>query len=605
MAKDRQLDKFSPLSNERITEIIERSKAKPIKEWLVPIAVKTEEVLAKEKYKILAEATKDESGNRKEISKEFINENIDLIGEFLKDCRLIGTLTAINKVSREAYVIGAEGVSLINEYLATKPSNSAAHEVMVVRNSDFYTDETGSSKTANIMMDKKGIHSAWAKALSEDLSRAKENNEDLNKTYLVETFSSTGGNHFVAVTVRKKVGEDAPLVDFFDPSPGLLRGNIETFQNSIAVGFAGQIMVDATLTKVFREQGLQFDSGKYFNNCEPFQMRGSANCSIFSYEKAYTTASLSREEHEKLLTDHYRFDSPFGGKGEIDIDLTAVHASEDGKVHEPRLNMPPQYMAKSQFSSNVKSYYDDGRMDLVTHKLKSGEEETVKERYDRYAKDAEGNKIPNSLIDQKMLRQKYGHLFEIVTSPEFLQMAQIASLAEIPAVPAFSNSAYFPDFIASEIPDNEKARRLIKGYKASEEEKRQGMQDIIGLNDLIPFPTKITSASYDEATNKCQAVIYVSDRLKQRLEVWARENAFDMDVQTENFDEKGFQFSHINPILRSREKVILTIPVTEESFKKIADTDKKRFEATTPLPRIGVAEVAQLAPTEAQQGQEK
>lgn len=605
MSKDKQLDKFSPLSNERITEIIERSKTKPIKDWLVPISAKTKEVLEEEKYKILAEATKDELGNRKQVSKEFINENLDLIGEFLKDCRLIGTLNEKSEVNRGAYVIGAEGVSLINEYLATKTNNADAHEVVVVRNSDFYTNDNGSSKTANIMMDKKGIHSGLAERLNEDLSIARENSEDLNKTYLVEIFSSTGGNHFIAVTIRKEANENSPLVDFFDPSPGLLRGNIETFQNSIAVGFAGQVMVDATLTKVFREQGLEFNSEKYFNNCEAFQMRGSANCSIFSYEKAYTTASLNREEHEKLLRDHYRFDSPFGGKSEIEINLEAVKGSEDGKVHNPKLNMPPQYMATSQFGSNVESYDDDGRMDLVIHKRKSGEEETVKQRYDRYFVEDESNKKRNFLIDQKMLRQKYGHLFEIATSPQFLEMAEMESSKTIPQVSVYANSAYFPEYNDSEIPTNEQAKRLVKGYKVSEEEKKQGMQDVIGLNDIMPFPTKIVSASYDEASNNCQAVIYVSDRLKQRLEVWARENNFGINPQTENFDEKGFEFSHINSILRSREKVTLTIPVNEESFKKIADTDKKRFESTTPLSRIEVEDVIQVDPPQIQQNQGK
>jgi hypothetical protein len=603
MPNNVKLDKFSPLSNERITEIIERSKTKPIKDWLVPISSKTKEVLEEEKYKILAEATKDELGNRKQVSKEFINENLDLIGEFLKDCRLIGTLNEKSEVNLGSYVIGAEGVSLINEYLATKPNNANAHEVEVVRNIDFYTDDMHSSKTSNIMMDKKGVHSVWVAKLSEDLSIAKENNEDLNKTYLVETFSSTGGNHFIAVTIRKEADENSPLVDFFDPSPGLLRGNIETFQNSIAVGFAGQIMVDATLTKVFKEQGLEFNSEKYFNNCEPLQARGSGNCSVFSYEKAYTTASLSREEHEKLLRDHYRFDSPFGGKSEIEINLEAVKESEDGKVHNPILNLPPQYMATSQFGTNVKSYYDDGRMNEVNHKRKSGEEETVKERYDRYLDvDESGNLKINSLILEKMLRQKYGHLFEIATSPQFLEMAEIESSKTIPQVSVYANSAYFPEYNDSEIPTNEQAKRLVKGYKVSEEEKKQGMQDVIGLNDIMPFPTKIVSASYDEASNNCHATIYVSERLKQRLEIWARENNFGINPQTENFDEKGFQFSHINSILRSREKVTLTIPVNEESFKKIADTDKKRFESTTPLPRMEVVNIDQVLTSQIEQG---
>ncbi len=601
MTKDTKLDKFSPLSNDRITEIVERSKDKPIKDWLIPIAAKTQEMLGKEKYEILAKQTRDADGKRKIISKEFLNENLDLVGEFLKDCRLIGTLNEKSEVSRGAYVIGAEGLSLVNEYLATKPNNSDAHEVAVVRNIDFFTgeDDSGSSKTANILMDKKGVHNGWARMLSEDLSQAKD--KDFNKTYLIEAFRSTGGNHFIAVTIRKNAGEDAPLVDFFDPSAGLIRGNIETFQNAIAVGFAAQVMVDATLTKVFEEQELRFDSEKYFNNFEPFQMRGSGNCSIFSYEKAYATASLSRKDHEDLLKDHYKFSNPFGGKGEIDIDLAAVSASDIGKVENPRFDLPAQYMAMSQFRSNAEQYYGDGRMETADHKRKGGKEETVKQRYDRYARDENGELIPNSLIDQKMLRQKYGHLFEIVTSPQFLEMADMERRIEIPAVPAFADSAYFPNYTADEMPDNEQVKNLVKGRKASEEEKERGIKDVKGLNDIMPFPIKIVSAAYDEATNQCHASLYVSDRLRHRIEVWARENDFAFDAQTENFDEKDFKLSHMSPILRSREKVTITVPVNEESLKKIADTDKARFEATTPLPRAGGALANQVLPTQIEQ----
>ncbi len=69
MTKDTKLDKFSPLSNDRITEIVERSKDKPIKDWLIPIAAKTQEMLGKEKYEILAKQTRDADGSRKIISK--------------------------------------------------------------------------------------------------------------------------------------------------------------------------------------------------------------------------------------------------------------------------------------------------------------------------------------------------------------------------------------------------------------------------------------------------------------------------------------------------------------------------------------------------------
>ena len=180
-------------------------------------------------------------------------------------------------------------------------------------------------------------------------------------------------------------------------------------------------------------------------------------------------------------------------------------------------------------------------------------------------------------------------------------MADMERKVEIPEVPAFADSAYFPEYTADEMPDNEQVKNLVKGRKASEEEKERGIKDVKGLNDIMPFPIKIVSAAYDEATNQCHASLYVSDRLRHRIEVWARENDFAFDAQTENFDEKDFKLSHMSSILRSREKVTITVPVNEESLKKIADTDKARFEATTPLPRAGGALANQVLPTQIEQ----
>ncbi len=180
-------------------------------------------------------------------------------------------------------------------------------------------------------------------------------------------------------------------------------------------------------------------------------------------------------------------------------------------------------------------------------------------------------------------------------------MADMERKVEIPEVPAFADSAYFPEYTADEMPDNEQVKNLVKGRKASEEEKERGIKDVKGLNDIMPFPIKIVSAAYDEATNQCHASLYVSDRLRHRIEVWARENDFAFDAQTENFDEKDFKLSHMSSILRSREKVTITVPVNEESLKKIADTDKARFEATTPLSRAGGALANQVLPTQIEQ----
>ena len=110
-------------------------------------------------------------------------------------------------------------------------------------------------------------------------------------------------------------------------------------------------------------------------------------------------------------------------------------------------------MAMSQFRSNVEQYYGDGRMETADHKRKVGKEETVKQRYDRYARDENGESIPNSLIDQKMLRQKYGHLFEIVTSTLSLSKSRVEFLQFNPCVISSKapDSFYF-FFISLHIP---------------------------------------------------------------------------------------------------------------------------------------------------------
>ncbi|MBM5782055.1 MAG: hypothetical protein FJ368_01385, partial [Pelagibacterales bacterium] len=505
-----KIQKFSALSKARIEEIIDRCKEKNITKWLAPIARKSQEILTSTEYAHLKDL-----GQNLDVGK--LNDNITEIASFLKDCRLIGAENNKEEVIHAGnYVIGAEGVALINEYMATKPNNVGSHEVKIIKNQDLYGEEN-SQQTPNVLKQQKAIHSSFAKTLTDDLIEAQQTGQEFNKTYVIEAFGTTGGNHFFTVTVRKNPDETSPLIDFFDPSTGLLRGNIETLQNSIATGWTSQIAVNATLTKALRDAGLEFDLSKYFNNLEPMQMQGSSNCSVFSYEKAYMTANLSRQEHEALLREHYKFESPFGGKTEVEVDINLVDESTSGKVERPKLNMPAQYMAMTHFNNNAEKYLQ--AMQQLVHKRKdrtteseepiSETEESIKERRDRYLTAHERTSIDkdtqevktetfftNELITQKHFRQKYGHLFEIVTHPKFAELGQLFSEQQLLSEESLKDSVYFPAYSAKEKPQNFMAEVIVNGAKMSDAEKEQGHQDVRGLNKILPFPIKVVSAEY-------------------------------------------------------------------------------------------------------------
>src|SRR5690606_17257713 len=151
-------------------------------------------------------------------------KNIDKIAGFLNECRLVGYEGENNKADNSSYIIGAEGISIISSYLADKPKNQSSHQIQVIKNTNLITSY-GSKKHINIFLEQNQIHNGLKDQLTEDLKEAKDS--DFNKTYIVEAFGTTGGNHFVALTIRKNKNEKSPLIDLFDPSNSIFRNGLE------------------------------------------------------------------------------------------------------------------------------------------------------------------------------------------------------------------------------------------------------------------------------------------------------------------------------------------------------------------------------------------
>lgn len=373
---------------------------------------------------------------------------------------------------------------------------------------------------------------------------------------MVETFGTTGGNHFVALTVRKRAGEVAPIFELFDSSPGLVRGGLEGHQNAIANGWCAQIQVNATLTAAFEELALggfpfEFRQENFFHNVEPMQAGGGSNCSIFAYEKAWITARMSREEHEKILRERYRFPSPYGGMAEVAIDLEKVRA-EGNFVVEPALNMPWQYMVFSHFLSSSIDKIE--RLEFESepaHLRKMGEVETLRDRLERYS--ATGK---NLLVEQKAARQKYGHLLEMVTHPSFVERARGR------VVPKFdfdekAQSPYFPfDF---------------------EEAKSRGVDQFVkAVNKLLPFPEKVNRYKIhdgEDGQKFCEMDFYIGELSGEKFGKWAGESGLGCRAEMERFDFK--LTGAVDETLRRPLKVTLSVPLQEEALKMIQATDAK------------------------------
>ena len=121
------------------------------------------------------------------------------------------------------------------------------------------------------------------------------------------------------------------------------------------------------------------------------------------------TTRMSLVEHYELLTEHYKMEGPFGGK--VDLNHSKDKAGK----------LPAQYVKTSQFKTSGLAKYDLSK-DL--HERKDRTHETLEQRLERYTTRTEIGKERNSLVAQKGIRLRFGHLLEIVTHPKFIALAK-------------------------------------------------------------------------------------------------------------------------------------------------------------------------------------
>ncbi len=389
------LQSFAPLAKEKLTEIISR-----IAPELYFVARKVHQFTDSHQDLIAAFRSAENKA-------EFINICHQEISKFLKDCGLMGFG---EQKAGEEFIIGSEGVALISAYMASKEKNVAAHPVQVIKNINLETRDGLSQKHTNIFLEQGGVHDGLREQLVADLQSAGD--ADFSKSYVVEIFGTTGGSHFSAVTIHKKAGEKDPVVHLFDGSPPLVRNGLEAAQNSIANGWCSQFIINATVKKSFEDCGLVLSNEKFFNNSEPLQASNLSLCATFACEKAYEFARMARQEHLDLLQGRYVYLSPYGGKTEMPIML-----DENGYITNPQFRLPAQEVVMSSFvSTALLPRADELRQGF--HSRKNGTKETNFNRIARNQNPDEGGR--NQIIEKKALRQKEGHLFEIVTSEEFL-----------------------------------------------------------------------------------------------------------------------------------------------------------------------------------------
>lgn len=370
----------------------------------------------------------------------FLDENLLQIKAFLNDCELIGCF--LEKDDPDSFTIGADGIAIIATYLAHKPINAGAHEVETIKNTNLET-ANGARRHGKIFLENEQVHEVFCRHLQEDLRVESE----LNKTYIIEVFGTTGGNHVVALTVRKRAGEIAPLFALFDSSPALTRNGLEAAQNSAANGWCSQLILNATLKKACAECGLEFRHENFFANSEPMQSSGFSYCATFAYEAAFMQARMSRIEHEEFLRRTFIYDNPYGGKTEID-----VRFDERGYVANPDLRLPAQVMAMSHYVDTALRPRKE-ELSKAPHVKKDGSSESVLERVGRY-QDADGL---NQLTAEKVFRQKIGHLFEIVASPDFRARASMVSDEEFGewSKKVFRGNPYFPNEKSDKAPSDQ------------------------------------------------------------------------------------------------------------------------------------------------------
>ncbi|MBM3894775.1 hypothetical protein FJ366_04240 [Candidatus Dependentiae bacterium] len=571
------LKSFAPLSTERIVEIVDNTRP----ELVSAVAFMANQAKSNPEYVALITGYQSSADK-----KSYIETHQQKMAEFLNDCGLMGYGHERGELRHDNYVIGSEGMELILAYLKDKKSpNQRLHEIVSVKNEDLVAPD-GSMKHSNIFLQNNQIHSSLKRHIIEDIDKAKQQGVDLEKTYQIEAFGTTGGNHGMCLTIRKKVDEEAPLVHFFDPSSALIRNGLEATQNSIACGWNSQIIVAATVKKAFEERGLKFVSDKYFNSSEPQQHRGYVYCGTIGYEAANRLASMTREQHEELLQS-YVYQSPFGGRtevgsrkaeGEIEsINIDRVRA-EGGYVKNPVFGLRSDEVLLSQFVEPALSSRVE-ELNTIPHQRKEGRPVESEADHIRRYQPQEGERLGyNTMLEEKALRQKIGHLFEIVSSDYFLSKAGEVGLVPNPF---FEATPYFPKGNSHEVP------------------QVSGAEGVIGaINSSLPNTNKINRASFDG--NNCRISIYLGDVTGEKVVDFFAQNGVEAAISRNDFSHNlpadvDHSFTHVNEytfqIPRQRfDKIITTI-----QGKQFCKPDKDDLFYPKPNAKILGTEVAQLS----------
>lgn len=509
------LTSFTPLTSEKLTEIIAR-----ISPELYFIASKANQVLPRD---LVADFRSAEN------KAEFINSHHQEISNFLKNCGLMGHRS---QKDGEEFIIGAEGVALILAYMASKEKNARAHPVQVVKNINLETRDGSSQKHVNIFLEQGGVHDGFREALTADLR------EDFSKSYVVETFGTTGGSHFVAVTIHKEAGDREPVVHLFDGSPPLVRNGLEAAQNNIANGWCSQFIVSASVKKSFEDCGLVLRDEKFFNNSEPLQSANSSLCATFACEKAYEFARMGREEHLRSLQEKYLYPSPYGGKTEMPITL-----DENGYITNPQFGLPAQDVAMSQFVETA-LLPRVGELKDGAHLRKDGSSESCFDRIVRNQISDENGR--NQIIEKKALRQKAGHLFEIVTSDEFLAKGLQASAPRV--LPEVRGNPFLPANSEAEKPAPE-TEKLLESFKKI----------------LPPRSSGANRSSFDEKGN-CEILVYLGHTTANKLVNFMTENEVMVQSRRINFAKNVVGAdSEFNKI----REIVVSVP--RERFEELSE----------------------------------
>jgi len=578
---------FAPLSEQRIAEIVDNTRSDLVSQ----VAFMANQARASNpEYDALISGYPTSADK-----KSYIETHQQKIAEFLNDCGLMGYGNEKNALDDEGkiiplkhgnFVIGSEGMELILAYLKDKKGpNQRLHEIVSVKNEDLVAPD-GSMKHSNIFLQNNQIHSSLKRHIIEDIDKSQQEGIALEKTYQIEAFGTTGGNHGMCLTIRKEVGEEAPLVHFFDPSSALIRNGLEATQNSLACGWNSQITVAATVKKAFEERGLTFASEKYFNSSEPQQHRGYVYCGTIGYEAANRLASMTRAQHEELLQS-YIYQSPFGGRtevgsrnaaGEVEaINIDRVRA-EGGYVKNPVFGLRGDEVVLSQFVEPALSSRVE-ELSSITHQRKEGREPESEADHIRRYQPKEGDRFGyNTMLEEKALRQKIGHLFEIVSSDQFLRRSGEVGLAPNPF---FETSPYFPKGNSNEIPQIAGADGVIDA-----------------INSALPRTNNINRASFDG--NNCRISIYLGDVTGRKVVDFFAENQVEPTVNRNDFSRNlpadvDSSFTYVNEYSFEVPRQKFEEIISNIEGKQFCKPDKDDLFYPKPKAEILGAEIIKLA----------